>query len=200
MTTFVILAVLIVASATFVVAAPRAVYSVIALLANFLCLAIMYLTLSAEFLAVIQVMVYSGAILMLFVFVIALLSSGVKPFDVGPNRLPRIAIPAGAFAAIAFAGLIYVILQSAPPPDHTANVSSIFGPVGEAGVFGSVADFGRALFTTYLLPFEATAFILMIAVIGVIALAGDVDPPRTVRRRRGSEAKPEREPILKEGS
>jgi hypothetical protein len=56
---------------------------------NFIALAITYLTLHAEFLAVIQIVVYSGAILILFVFVIALLSSGVKPFEVGPNRMPR---------------------------------------------------------------------------------------------------------------
>ncbi len=83
MITFWILAVLIVASAVFVVSAARPVYSVLGLLFNFLCLAIMYLTLDAEFLAVIQVVVYSGAILMLFVFVIALLSSGVRAFSSG---------------------------------------------------------------------------------------------------------------------
>lgn len=197
MTTFIILAVLIVASAVVVVAAPRPVYSVVALLANFLSLAVMYLTLDAEFIAVIQVIVYSGAILMLFLFVIALLSSGVRQFDLGRNRLPRIIWPLGVFGVIAFAGLIAVIVQAPTPPYHSANVSSTFGAVGDAGVFGSVADFGRALFTTYLLPFEATAFILMIAVIGVIALAGDVDPPRTVKRR---ERTAEREAIFKEGA
>jgi len=187
LTTFLILAVLIVASAAFVVVAPRPVYSVVAL------------TLDAEFLAVIQVIVYSGAILMLFLFVIALLSSGVRGFELGRNRLPRIIWPLGVFAVIAFAGLISVILQSPTPPYHAANVNSVFGPAGDAGVFGSVADFGRALFTTYLLPFEATAFILMIAVIGVIALAGDVDPPRVVRRR-GRAGTAKREPIYKEGA
>lgn len=200
MTTFVVLAVLIVASAAFVISAPKPVYSVVGLLANFFCLAVMYLTLDAEFLAVIQVIVYSGAILMLFVFVIALLSSGVRAFDVGKNRLPLIAWPLGVFATISFGALMYVMLPSATPPVHAANVSSTFGPVGAAGVFGSVADFGKALFTTYLLPFEATAFILMIAVIGVIALAGDAEPPRVLGRRRGREVKSEREPIFKEGA
>lgn len=199
MIAFIILAVMLVGSAAFVISAPKAVYSVVGLLVNFLCLAVLYLTLDAEFLAVIQVIVYSGAILMLFLFVIALLSSGVKPFNVGPNRLPLIAVPASILGAVAFAGLVFVIVNSFAPQQSASNVSSIVGPVGESGVFGSVADFGRALFTTYLLPFEGTAFILMIAVIGVISLAGDVDPPRPSRRRRPGE-KPEREPILKEGS
>ncbi len=197
MTTFVILAVLIIASAVFVVSAPRTVYGVIGLLANFFCLAVMYLTLDAEFLAVIQVIVYSGAILMLFLFVIALLSSGVRPFAPGKNRLPNVLIPVSIFAAIAFAGLMFTFAHTSPITEHASDVSSIFGPAGTAGVFGSVADFGRALFTTYLLPFEATAFVLIIAVIGVIALAGDVDPPRKGPGRRAAPGKP-REPILKE--
>lgn len=194
---FYILAVLIVASAIFVVTASKAVYSVLGLLLNFLCLAIMYLTLSAEFLAVIQVIVYSGAILMLFLFVIALLSSGVRAFALGPNRLPRVLAPLSLFGLLALAGLLFVIVKSVAPTPIPGTASSVAGLAGQPGVFGSVADFGRALFTTYLLPFEATAFILMIAVIGVIALAGDVDPPRVTTRRRRER---EREPILKEGS
>ena len=198
---FYVLAALIVASALFVVTAPKAVYSVVGLLVNFLCLAIMYLTLNAEFLAVIQVIVYSGAILVLFLFVIALLSSGVRPISLGPNRLPRVAIPLALFGIVALGAMLFVIVEAIPPSPvvNPATATSIAGAAGEAGVFGSVADFGRALFTTYLLPFEATAFVLMIAVIGVIALAGDVDPPRSAkRRRRGGER--DREPILKEGS
>ena len=193
MITFWLLAVLIVASAVFVVSAPRPVYSVLGLLFNFLCLAVMYLTLDAEFLAVIQVVVYSGAILMLFVFVIALLSSGVRPFSVGPNRLPRILAPLSILGALGLGGLLFVISESVTPTPAPTGAATA---AGNAGVFGSVADFGQALFTTYLLPFEATAFVLMIAVIGVIALAGDIDPPRPPR----SKPLREREPILKDGS
>ncbi|MGH7659751.1 MAG: NADH-quinone oxidoreductase subunit J family protein [Vulcanimicrobiaceae bacterium] len=195
MTAFVILAVLLVASAAFVVSAKRTVYGVIGLLLNFICLAIMYLTLDAEFIAVIQVLVYSGAILMLFLFVIALLSSGVRPFTPGKNRLPNVLIPLSVFAIVAFAGLIFTYAHTIPMVFH-ASTSAKFGPAGEAGVFGSVADFGRALFTTYLLPFEATAFVLMIAVIGVVSLAGDIDPPRKGPGRRVTAGK--REPIVKE--
>ena len=73
------LAVVLIASAVWTVSASTPVYSVVALLLNFATLAVLYLTLSAEFLAVIQIIVYSGAILILFVFVIALLSSGTAP-------------------------------------------------------------------------------------------------------------------------
>ncbi len=87
---FWVLAAILVASAVWTISASKPVYSVVALLLNFAALAVLYLTLSAEFLAVIQIIVYSGAILMLFVFVIALLSSGVTAFSAGPNRVPKI--------------------------------------------------------------------------------------------------------------
>ena len=195
---FYVLAASIVASAVFVVTARRPVYSVIGLLANFACLAIMFLTLSAEFLAVIQIIVYSGAILMLFLFVIALLSSGVRPFSVGPDRLPRIFLPLSLFAVIALAGLLFTVTLHPELVTPASAVASPAGPVGTADVFGSVADFGKALFTTYLLPFEATAFILMIAVIGVVSLAGDDEPPRHIRRARPRSAATQ-EAILREG-
>jgi hypothetical protein len=73
------------------------------------------------------------------------------------------------------------------------------GPVGAANVFGSVADFGKALFTTDLLPFEITAFILMVAVIGVILLAGDSAPYVQSRRRARIVEREMREAILRAG-
>ena len=189
---FGILAVLLVASAIYVVTARHPVYSVVGLLVNFLALAATFLTLNAEFMAVIQVVVYSGAILILFLFVIALLSSGVRPFNLGPNRLPRVGGPFSILALVALAGLLFVIVRAITPAPVAGNESSVLGHPGTADVFGSVADFGKALFTTYLLPFEATAFVLMIAVIGVIALAGDVEPPRPTPKQQR-----EREAILK---
>jgi hypothetical protein len=66
-------------------------------------------------------------------------------------------------------------------------------------VFGSVADFGRALFTTDLLPFEITAFILMVAVIGVIMLAGDVGTSTPTRRRARIVEREMREAIVRGG-
>ena len=161
------MAIVVVASAVWTISASKPVYSVVALLLNFAALAVLYVTLSAEFLAVIQIIVYSGAILVLFVFVIALLSSGVAPFAAGPNRLPRIWLPAGIVVLTALGFLVYALSKAAMfPPRPT-------GPVGAANVFGSVADFGTALFTVQLLPFEVTALILMVAVIGVITLGGE---------------------------
>ena len=192
MISFWILATIVVASAVWTIAASKPVYSVVALLLNFAALAIMYVTLSAEFLAVIQIIVYSGAILILFVFVIALLSSGTSPFAMGPNRLPNIWLPG---AAIVLASLGFLVFAIAHAPTATPPAT---GAVGSAGVFGSVADFGKALFTIQLLPFEVTALILMVAVIGVITLGGEQMREPSPRH----EAKVERtmrEAILREG-
>lgn len=197
---FYILAFVLIASAIFVITAQKAVYSVVGLLLHFAALAIMYFTLAAEFLAVIQIIVYSGAILMLFLFVIALLSSGVAPFSVGPDRLPKIAGPA-LFGVIVILGfLVYGVAHiPAVAVNRVAAAASVAGPVGAANVFGSVADFGKALFTTDLLPFEITAFILMVAVIGVILLAGESAPYVQSRRRARIVEQEMREAILRAG-
>src|ERR1700738_1523139 len=157
-----------IASAVFTVTAIKPVHSVIGLLANFICLAAMYLTLQAEFLAVMQIVVYSGAILILFVFVIALLSSGVRPFDVGPDNAPGIAIPAILFGVLELGIIVVTALPSTAVPVRATGQDT-----GDAGAFGSVANFGDALFTANLLPFEITAFILMVAIVGVVLIAGD---------------------------
>ncbi|HUA08982.1 MAG TPA: NADH-quinone oxidoreductase subunit J [Candidatus Acidoferrales bacterium] len=191
------LAVVMIASATWCVTAKKPVYSVVALLLHFAALAATYLTLNAEFLAVIQIIVYSGAILILFLFVIALLSSGVAPFSVGQNRLPRIVVPALALALIALGFLTWALARTVAPAASPG--ASTVGPVGTANVFGSVGDFGTALFTTYLLPFEITALILMVAVIGVVLLASDQTPYLPSKKHAAEVRREMREAILRGG-
>ncbi|MDQ2991881.1 MAG: NADH-quinone oxidoreductase subunit J [Candidatus Eremiobacteraeota bacterium] len=169
---FAFLAVVLIATAVWVVTAKKPVYSVIGLLAHFAALAAMYITLSAEFLGVVQIIVYSGAILVLFVFVIALLSSGVDPFSSGPNRMPKAAIPAGLLV-LGLLGLTAYAVRNVTTVAPRPSAAALAAQAGDANTFGSVADFGKALFTVHLLPFEITAFVLMVAVIGVILLAGD---------------------------
>lgn len=193
---FWVLGTILVASAVWTISARKPVYSVVALLVNFATLAVFYVTLSAEFLAVIQIIVYSGAILVLFVFVIALLSSGVAPFSAGPNRLPMIWLPAGIVVLSALAFVIHAIAAAPAPP---ATAASPGGPVGTPGVFGSVADFGKALFTVHILPFEVTALILMVAVIGVITLTSEHIPSAASRKSEAQVDRELREAILRGG-
>ena len=186
---FWLLALAMIASAVFTVTARRPVHSVVGLLANFIALAVMYLSLQAEFLAVIQIVVYSGAILILFVFVIALLSSGVRPFEIGPDKMAKATLPVAiVIALLALAGIATAAMRS------PVAVRTTTGLAGEATAFGSVVDFGNALFTKNLLPFEVTAFILMVAVIGVVLIAGDDSPSRQTKKKRRAI---DREPIVK---
>jgi len=193
---FDVLAIMLVLSAVWTVTQKSPVYSVVGLLLNFLTLAAIYFTLNAEFLGIIQIVIYSGAILMLFVFVIALLSSGIRPLPEGPNKLPRIGAPALIAVLVAGGFLSYAVLSSTLRPNAT-HATSTLGPVGATGVFGSVDDFAKALFTTHLLPFEATAFVLMVAVVGVVLIAGDAVPQATLGHHRPKQRGAEREPILK---
>lgn len=199
MVAFWILGIILVGSAIWCITNTKPVYSVVALLLNFAALAAMYLTLNAEFLAVIQMIVYSGAILILFLFVIALLSSGVAPFAAGPNKLPKIGIPVIALLLIALGFLSYAVNRVAAGAIVSSTPGSPVGPVGTADVFGSVADFGKALFTTYLLPFEVTALVLMVAVIGVILLAGDQAPYVASSKQAEEVRRDMREAILRSG-
>jgi NADH-quinone oxidoreductase subunit J len=192
---FWILAIALILSAVFTVTQKSPVYSVVGLLANFVALAIMYLTLNAEFVFVMQIVVYSGAVLVLFLFVIAMLSSGVGPFAEGPNRLPRALGPALGIVAVGCALLVYTLARSPLQAPQVPAAATQLGQAGEAGVFGSVADFGAALFSAHLLPFEVTALILMVAVVGVVLLAGDAVPMRT--RGRHAKHPAARESIVK---
>lgn len=144
-----------------VIASRHPVHSVVALIVNFSALAILFLTLSAEFLAMIQIIIYAGAILVLFLFVIALLSIANEPIERGPGRLsfqtaPSVIAGLAALALLA-AGVRGAQMSTAPsaPPD-----------------FGSVGNFGLQLLTTHVFAFEVTGFVLLIAVIGVVLMAG----------------------------
>ena len=110
--------------------------------------------------------------------------------------MPRIGPPALFVTALAFAFVAFgaLHLPAGPVLPHGGNAG--VGSVGSANVFGSVGDFGVALFTVQLLPFEVTAFILMVAVIGVVMLAGEAVPQAT-RGQHERSARSKREPIVK---
>jgi len=122
-------------------------------------LAILYLQLGGEFIAAAQVIVYAGAIMVLFVFVIMLLNAGAEAVSFQASRFVRYL---GALLLAAFLGLISLIIQAALP--KTEGV--LFGTFQ-----GTALDVGRKLFTTYLLPFEVTSVLILIAIVGAIVLA-----------------------------
>jgi NADH-quinone oxidoreductase subunit J len=119
------------------------------------------LTLSAEFLAMVQIIIYAGAILVLFLFVIALLTVGNEPVEGSAGKLPEQAGQAVVAGLVAL-GLIgwgvradWAAPAAKPPPD-----------------LGTVASFGVQLLTTHVFAFEATALVLLVAIVGVVMMAG----------------------------
>lgn len=144
-----------------VISSKHPVHSVIGLIVNFSALAVLFLTLNAEFLAMIQIIIYAGAILVLFLFVVALLTIGNQAIERAPGRLSFQAAPSIVAGSAALA-LLFVGVRGAEVGAYQPAPSD----------FGFVATFGTALLTTHLFAFEVTGFVLLIAVIGVVVMAG----------------------------
>jgi len=135
-------------------------YSAIPLIGVFISLACLYVTLAAPFIAAVQVIVYAGAIMVLVVFVIMLLN--VEEEERQPVRLRTLVPIAVALAAVFFAETAFIIffVQTSPAT-----------PTGGASDVGLTSSIGSGLFTTYLLPFEITSILLLMAVVGAMTLA-----------------------------
>jgi len=129
-------------------------------------LALIYLLLGAEFVAAVQVIVYAGAVMVLFVFVIMLLNAGVEERS---GKGSRVAIMLGVPALIIGLGIGAAFASHLYGFDKIA----IGGPeiMNGADVFGNPPAIGKLLFSTYLLPFEITSVLLLIAIMGAVVLA-----------------------------
>lgn len=153
------LALLAVLSAAGMLASRDAVYSALFLVLNFLTVATLYLLLNAAFIAMVQVTVYAGAIMVLFLFVIMLLGTGKEKIG-GPQRWqPALAI----LLAAGLAGeILYILLGG------SAWLGTEMPALGPG--FGSPASVGRVLFSEYLVPFEVTSILLLVAMVGAIVI------------------------------
>jgi len=162
---FLLLAAAAVAAAVGVVTAPNAVHSVLWLIAHLCALAVLYLTLGATFLGLVQILIYAGAVMVLFLFVLGLLSTRGATDDAAGSQ------PAGLTRSAVTAALILVILL------FLGAAGAQVWPAHAARATG-VQAFAAALFGPYLLAFEATALALLIAVVGVVALSGGTGESR----------------------
>jgi NADH-quinone oxidoreductase subunit J len=160
------------------VAARNPIRGAMGLLSSILGIAGMYLTLSAEFLAAIQLLVYAGAVVVLFLFVIMLLGpSATSPRD-ARTAVPRY-IGAGAFLAIS--GVAIVLLARLSKGNVTAFTAAPRG-------LGSIEGIGRELFTTSIVPFELSGALLLVAVVGAVAVARGKQPDPTLLPASGRKA------------
>lgn len=159
---FVPAAVLALAGGVGVITARQPVHSALALLVVLASLAVTYLLLAAQFIAALQVIIYAGAIVVLFLFVIMLLHA--QSGEAARQKLPHQRGAAFVFAALYLAVLLVATLGAAGP----------LGPL--AAGFGTAQMVGESLFVTYLLQFELASIILLVGIVAAVVLGRRESP------------------------
>jgi NADH-quinone oxidoreductase subunit J len=163
MTVFYIFGLVAIVSSLLVIAQRNPIYSVLLLIASFGALSGLYVLLDAPFVAVTQIIVYAGAIMVLFLFVVMLLNAPQEDTELDTRVLPLQrpgAMRFGAVLAIALgAELIWALTK--------VSESGSF----PAGAVTSVATIGRRLFTDYAFPFEVTSVLILVAMVGAVVMA-----------------------------
>ncbi len=161
---FWVLAAICIISSLVMVGSSNPVRSALALVLTMLSLAVMYITLSAQFIAAVQVVVYAGAVMVLFLFVIMLLNLGAPALPEQPRSMQTVL--AIALAGVFLVGLVAAgVFQNLPAAPISAK--HLHG-------LGTVQQIGYSLYSPHqpwLFPFEATSILLLIAVVGAIVLA-----------------------------
>jgi NADH:ubiquinone oxidoreductase subunit 6 (subunit J) len=152
-------------------------YAVLALVCHLLALAALFLLLRAEFVAAAQVVVYAGAVMVLYVFVVAYVGGQDQPLSGGTSGGLRIV--SMLFAGALFVELSIAVLGSGLSVLGTegAGIQGVTGEAADTG-FGTAAEMGRLFLTKFLVAFEAASLLLLIAAVGAVILA---------RRRSGLE-------------
>ena len=166
--TFYLLSGLAIGASALVIGQRNPMYSVLMLIASFGALAGLYIQLDAPFVAVAQIIIYAGAIMVLFLFVVMLLNAskedGADWDQAHPLRLPAVTRLGSMLAVLLVVQLAWALMEA----------SGIGGPVsGETGAesVSSVRQLGRVLFTDYVFAFEATSILILVAMVGAVMLA-----------------------------
>jgi len=139
--------------------ARNPVYAAMSLVLAFFGLAGIYVLLAAELLAALQIIVYAGAIMVLFLFVVMLLNLGET--EARKQKVTAGAVIGGAVALVGWMAL-YTVFERLPNQDMPTAL-----PEG----FGGVAAVGKLIFTEFVLPFEATSILLLVAIVGAVVVA-----------------------------
>ena len=161
---FYVISALILGFALLVISTKNTVHAVLFLVLNFLAVAALYVLLTAQFLAVIQVLVYAGGIVVLYLFVVMLVNLKRQPEDhSSPQRRPWLGF-ALSVAVLAQLGAILVLGGRGVPVDpHTMQSTDL--------AVNNVERIGMLLYTDYLIPFEVASMLLLVAMVGAIILA-----------------------------
>ena len=166
--TFYLFAALAVGASALVIGQRNPMYSVLLLIASFGALSGLYIQLEAPFVAVAQIIIYAGAIMVLFLFVVMLLNAP-KEDAADWDRLHPLRQPGVARWGTLLAALLIVQLASALLAVREYNTP--VGAQSDASAVNSVADMGRSIFTRHTFAFEATSILILVAMVGAVVLA-----------------------------
>jgi NADH-quinone oxidoreductase subunit J len=159
---FIIFGLLAVAAALNLLFQRHPINSALSLIVVMMSLAVLYFSLGAEFLAAAQVIVYSGAVMVLFVFVIMLLNAGEEERTHG-SRMAYVAGIPGAAAIFCLLSFLFLKERNALGVTHLRDSLS--------GTVANITEVSHQLFTSQLLPFEATSILILVAILGAVVLA-----------------------------
>jgi len=165
MVLFIVLGAIAIVAALGVIVARKAIYSALFMLVNFCSLAGLYLLLYAQFLAAIQVIVYAGAIVVLFLFATMLLGGGEEARESSKFKVQSSKFLAIVLAFVLLVEVGYVFLSGTLTGTQGSDTPEAIASVG------NVQAIGKLLFTDYLLPFELAAVLLLIGIVGAVVLA-----------------------------
>jgi NADH-quinone oxidoreductase subunit J len=165
---FFVLAVASVASSLGVILFRNAVHSAVSLILTLLFLALFYLQLGAMFIAIVQILIYAGAIMVLFLFVVTMLVSEARDTE-PPDRIPW---QRGIAATLGFilAGVLSYLLFTGASIDSSANASGANSLAQSVATHGDTQTFGLALFHGFAFPFEVTSLLIVVAILGAMVL------------------------------
>jgi NADH-quinone oxidoreductase subunit J len=170
---FFVLAAALIASGLGVILFKNAVHSGLSLILTLLFLALFYLQLGAMFIAIVQILIYAGAIMVLFLFVVTMLASEDTGEVEGRDTHKWQMIIAATLGFILVGGLSYLLFTGANLSDkaltHAHDSNSLSAAVQTYG--GSTEAFGVALFHGYSFPFEITSLLIIVALLGAMVLA-----------------------------
>ncbi len=166
---FYLFAAMTVAAATAVVTVKNPVHAALSLVLTFFSCAFIWMLLEAEFLAITLVLVYVGAVMVLFLFVVMMLDINIARMREGFIKF----LPVGIALAVIMFGMIYSVVS-----DKRFSLDSMAAPVAKAADYSNTKELGRVIYTEYVFAFEIAAVILLVAIIAAISL--------TLRRRPGT--------------
>ncbi len=168
---FYTLAIILLMAALRVITTRNPVYAALYLVLAFFTAAGIWLLLEAEFLAIALVLVYVGAVMVLFLFVVMMLDINLDKLREGFWKALPVALPVGGLMAIEMVMIVGI---------KNFGVDKVASPVARPADYSNTAELGRVLYTDYLLPFELASVVLLVAIIAAIAL--------TLRERRESKS------------